>query len=93
MPKRRARSPVDAPTAGRWTCGTAETASPIEPGGKAGEDGKRREDMQHIVRFDKKDSECETRLARFMAQLIREGITYRIRQDAFEYEVELTGGY
>jgi hypothetical protein len=49
--------------------------------------------MQHIVRFDKKDDTGETRLARFLSQLIREGITYTIRQDAFEYEVILGTGY
>ena len=47
-----------------------------------------------VIRFDKKnDPEAETRLARLIAQLTREGICYKIRQDAFEYEVELTGGY
>lgn len=47
-----------------------------------------------VVRFDKKnDHDCERRLAAFVSQLIREGVRFDVRQDAFEYEVVLTGGY
>jgi hypothetical protein len=49
-----------------------------------------RETMKSI-RFDKNEDVCELRLAKFLAQLVREGIVYKIKQDAFEYEVELTG--
>jgi hypothetical protein len=46
--------------------------------------------MKSIL-FDKNEDVCELRLAKFLAQLVREGIVYKIKQDAFEYEVELTG--
>ena len=46
--------------------------------------------MAHTVTFGMDE---ETRLARFIAQLVREGIVYTIRQDAHSYEVTITGGY
>ena len=49
--------------------------------------------MNHTVKFDKREDDAEIRLARFLAQLVREGVTYTIRQDAFEYEVEMKGGF
>lgn len=46
------------------------------------------------VVFDKKeDPEAERRLAQFVSELIRNGIRFSIRSDAFSYEVTLTGGY
>jgi hypothetical protein len=53
-----------------------------EPGGD--------EEMGHTITFAQGE---ETKLARFLAQLVREGIQYSIRQDAHSYEVTLTGGY
>lgn len=50
--------------------------------------------MKTTIVFDKKDdSDCEIRLAKFISELIRQGITYTVRSDAFSYEVTLTGGY
>ena len=43
--------------------------------------------------FDKKEDDCEVRLARFLSELIRQGVTFTVRGDAFSYEVTLTGGY
>jgi hypothetical protein len=43
------------------------------------------------VRFSKRDADGEVRMAKFVAQLIREGIVYKLRQDDYEYEVEPTG--
>ena len=44
--------------------------------------------MGHTITFDD-----ETKLAKFLAQLVREGIQYSVRQDAHSYEVTITGGY
>ena len=43
--------------------------------------------------FDKKDENWAVDLAKYLAQLIREGVTYSIRQDNTSVEVRLTGGF
>jgi hypothetical protein len=35
----------------------------------------------------------ETELARYVAQLVREGVTFAIQNDVYGYEVKLLGGY
>jgi hypothetical protein len=41
-----------------------------------------------------KKNEAETKLfVIVLAQIIREGLTYTIRQDNVGWEIELTGGY
>lgn len=47
-----------------------------------------------MVVFDKQgDLEAERRLAQFISELIRQGVRFSVRSDAFSYEVTLTGGY
>lgn len=47
---------------------------------------------KHYITFGVTDSETR-RLAVFLAQLIKEGVTYVTRQDPSGFEVELTGGF
>jgi hypothetical protein len=46
-----------------------------------------------VVRFDRREEDAEQRLARYVAELVKAAVTFRIRQDQWEYEVELTGGF
>jgi hypothetical protein len=49
--------------------------------------------VNHTVIFDKKEADCEIRLARFLGELIRQGIGYTLQADQWAYEVKLTGGF
>jgi hypothetical protein len=44
----------------------------------------------HTIMFKRSEAR---RLAKFLCVLIKEGVTFKLRQDAFGWEVELTGGY
>ncbi len=50
-------------------------------------------DIKTVIIFDKKDDDGEIRLAKFLAELTRQGVTFTVRADGFAYEVVLTGGY
>ena len=42
--------------------------------------------------FDRSEKDMKA-MAVFVAQLIREGVTFTIRQDNVGFEIELTGGF
>jgi len=42
--------------------------------------------------FDRSDEDMKA-MAVFVAQLIREGVTFTVRQDNAAFEIELTGGF
>lgn len=48
--------------------------------------------MTRTISF-KKDEENTKMFAIFLAQIIREGLHYHLRQDDIAWEIELTGGF
>lgn len=46
-----------------------------------------------MIAFDKREEGIEERLARFVSELIRQGVRFSMRGDNVSYEVTLTGGY
>jgi hypothetical protein len=47
--------------------------------------------MKDTVRFDRDGKEVEARLARFLAELTREGITFKVDETESTYDVKLLG--
>lgn len=46
-----------------------------------------------IARFDRYEEACEVNLAKFIAECIRQGLRFEVRQLSNYYEVEFTGGF
>ena len=46
--------------------------------------------MNHTIMFKRVEVVL---FCRFICELIRQGVTFKLRQDEFGWEIELTGGY
>jgi hypothetical protein len=45
------------------------------------------------IRIDALEEGAGVKLARIVAQLVREGVTFKVTESDYQYRIELLGGY
>jgi hypothetical protein len=45
------------------------------------------------IRIDSQEDGADVKLARIGAQLVREGVTFKVTESNYQYRIELLGGY